>query len=660
MKKISILIVFLLFIGFVTLPSAARSEKEDGLFLAASNGNGTLFLVWYVPVENWPENGWRLVDDTGKVLLDHILPLPEDAMAKLPADQADAVKNFLKTIPEVNSADKKDREMFNGFLAINVFSSFETAKALGFAHQLIRVPPGKRTYEMISLDKNGKPKGIRLLSDRIDSAAATPLPPVPGNLKAAPALEGAQIFWRPAPDNPKLPVLSYAIERVSKDKDLSETFEVTKGISWDKEFPAFTDTAAPVEQELTYRVYSVDAFGRKSLPAVVSLFMPDMMTLMAPVNLSAVSKQEKVVVSWELSDRSNPAGFVVERSSGPKGAYEPLTLKGLENKVRSFTDATVMAGIFYYYRVRSIGTDGTLGEPSSPVSVQVKSTKSLPPPHGLTAKTNSILVTLNWEKKEAPIAGYIVEKRAKGSDRWARLNDGLLKLRTHKDRFPPESYGIFYYRVTAVGFDNQQSKPSKELEVTLEDLSLPLKPVVTSIDGSNGKVRLFFEPNKLDRKIKTFTILRDLPSRKEGDIIKQGISVKEKLFEDDDVVPGQGYWYAVVAVDEKGRESEWSKKHLVRVVAPGVPKAKKPKAEFARTPFAHVTIQFDAPPEKMLVSLQRQDREDAPWNTLNKGMTGTDTMDTNPVASGISWYRIVYHSINGMEGEPSEAVEVKQ
>ncbi|MFH2061047.1 MAG: hypothetical protein ABIJ59_19445 [Pseudomonadota bacterium] len=657
-KSVYILILLLVVSNIFTAP--ALSKEEKGRLLTASSGKGEIILFWYVPAENWPDNGWQLSDAKGNVLVDQILPLSQGSRTALEKNQIASIEEILKSIANAQSLDKENKELFNGLLAMTVLSSFETAKALGLAWKLSKVSSGPVTYQITALDKNKKPKGVRLLSKPIDAAKATPLPPAPKGLNIIPDEKGAKLFWQPVPDSQIHPVVAYEIQRQTKDKALSDVFKTMKGIEWNQDNPAFVDTGVPVEQTITYQVYSIDSFGRKSLPASISLFIPDMMTLIAPETLSFKAMQNQIDLSWNVSEQARPAGFLIERSSGSKGLYQVLTPKGLNSKTLKYTDKDVIKGIYYYYRVRSLGTDGALGQACEPVMAKVDNSQNPPPPGKVIAKSNPILVILSWEKSDYPVKGYIVERRSKGSDQWARRNDTLLKPRTYKDHLKPGTYGVFYYRITATGFDGHKSRPSKEVMVELKDLSAPLRPVITSIDGSDGKVTLSFEPNKLDKKTKTFTILRDLPDRKQGNIIKQGLSAKNRQFVDDDVISGQGYWYAVVALDENGKESDWSEKHLVKVIAPDVPKPDKPSIIFIKTPFAHVNISFKLPPEKLSVSLQRKDSMDAPWVTLSRGLTGTDkAMDTNPVKSENSWYRIVYHSINGPRGEPSEAVESK-
>lgn len=655
------LVILLMLVVFGVFSATAEAEGEKSAFLSASDGKGTIRFFWYVPIETWPEGGWRMSDEKGRVIKDQILPLNQEANAGLTENQIESVAELIDGIGEAKSEDPEDRELLSGMLAIMALSSFEKAKAFGLAWELTDVAPGPAQYQLIGLDKDKKPNGIRLTSTETDSAKATPLPAKPEDLKIVPDTEGVNLFWTPVPDSDVSPVSAYEIIRKTNETSSSRSFSVTTGMSWEAGQPVFIDTEAPVEQDITYQVFSIDCFGRKSLPASVTLFVPDMMTLEPPLNLSFKAGSKKIVLLWETSEQARPARFVVERAAGSNGLYQTLTPEGLTPSARKYTDKDVIQGIYYYYRVRSVGTDGTLGDPSSPVIARVENARDLRSPKNLSANVNPTLVVLSWEKSDDPVKGYIVERRSKGSDTWAKQNDSLVLPREYKDHFYPGTYGVFYYRVTAVGYDGRKSKSSKEISVELKDLSPPSRPAITSIDGRDGQVVLTFEPDKNDTKTKTFTLLRDLPSRKQGEIIQEGVSAKERQFVDTDVIPGQGYWYAVVALDAQGQESPMSEKHLVKVMAPSVPKPEKPSLKVVNEPFVHVRVSFKQPPEKLSVSLQRKDSMDEPWTTIIKGLTGTnEAVDTHPVESGSSWYRIVYHSINGPEGEPSEAVGVKQ
>lgn len=639
--------------------SLQAAQNKQGLFLSASDGKGNISLIWFVPVDKWQVKGWQLQNSKGKVIKKQILPMSNKAMAELTPEEAGSVKSFLDAIKEVKN--KKDKEQVSGFLALTILSSFKKARALGLGCILKNVSPGKRKYKIIGLGKNRKSKGVVLISGAVNSKIATPLPPAPGKLKAESSLKGAKLFWKPVKDNPAMPVLTYGVEQIATNRNNhdNELKIIMLGSSWDQDRPAFTDTMAPVEQDVAYNIYSIDAFGRKSPPSRISFFMQDVLAMQPPIKIKIQAKKKKILLSWQSNNNPNRAGYVVERSSNNKGFYETLTLKGLKSNIHNFQDNSVVEGLTYYYRLRSIGTRGDLGEPSRPVKAKVKLYSKPSAPKGLVAKTNPILVSLSWEKSKNTVAGYFVEKRAKGSKEWARLNVGLLSQRFYKDRYSYDSYGTFYYRVTAVAFNNQKSSPSKELQIVKKNLSPPLKPYITSIKSENGRVIIKFEPGNNKNKNISFKVIRDLYSRKEGKVIEQGLSPKKRTFTDTNVIAGRGYWYALAAVDKNNQESAWSDKHLVMVVPPVIPKPDMPKAKFIKIPFSHIQISFKKPPGKLAAAVQRQLPDQDFWTTIIKDIIGANTaVDNNPVTEGISKYRIVYHQINGARGKPSKYVEV--
>lgn len=658
MKFKIIIIAFILTLVLTATTGAAKNEK--GIIMTASDGNKNITLVWFVPVNVWPEGGWRLLDQKDNILVQKIIPLDPVAMSGLTPDENRLVQDFTGNIETAKKAGKSDQDIFNGLLILNVFGSINQARAFGLAWTLSDITPGDRTYKLQGLAIDGSPGAPVLISEPVNSVAATALPPAPENLKALPGLTGAELFWSPVKKDLEIPVLSYKIERVSDNTTSLINPLLFKGMSWNQDLPAYTDTLAPVEKELTYHVYGIDALGRESLPAKVTFFMSDMVALSPPTEIETIVSEDQVQIQWQHTKSPNTSGFIVERSSQRDGLYETVTPEGLKPETLTYKDKTVIQGLGYYYRVRSMGTQGDLGEPSEAVKVNIPG-NSPPQPGNLKADINPILVSLSWEKPDFPVAGYFIERRAEGSDEWARLNSGLIFVRSFKDRFPFDTSGIYYYRVTATSHDNRKSNPSRELKVIKPDLTPPGKPKITSISGKDGKVTLSYEPGSPAEKTIAYKIIRDIPSRKEGEIIIENLPAQKTEFVDLDVVPGQGYWYAVVGVDRNKKESPWSDKRLVMVVTPQIPVAQKPDIEFLNAPFAHVRIEFKTPPQNFTVAIQRQTEPDAYWRTLVDGISGTGTaIDTNPHPSGISRYRIVYQSADGGFGEPSESVTMER
>jgi fibronectin type 3 domain-containing protein len=652
--KLKILIMTLVLTLVLASTSFGASKKAKGAVLVASDGKKNITLLWFVPVKYWPKGGWRILDKNNRVLVKKVMPT-------IDSGQKNSAKEFADQIGKAKKAKPKDQEMFNGLLAFSVLGSIQTAKSLGLAHTLDNVKPGNRIYKLQGLTSKGNPTKLILISKSVNSSKATPLPPAPKNFSAVAGLEGAKLYWSPVKGKLRFPVMSYKVERLSKGKAIVVNPLILKGGAWEKENPAYIDKMAPVERELTYFVRSVDALGRESKPSKVTFFMDDLVALKSPPGVKIKAKKGSVQISWQKAKSPNTRGFVVERSTKRFGLYEPLTPKALKSTALSYKDKTVIPGLSYYYQVRSMGERGDLGDPSTALRADVPG-GTPPQPKGLEAEVNPILVSLTWKRSSNfPVAGYFVEKRAKGSKEWGRLQSGITPLNSFKDRFPYGAFGTYYYRVTAASYDHKKSKPSKEVKVVLPDLNPPGAPRITSVSGNNGKVTLTFEPCNPKEKTVFYKIIKDIPARKQGKIVVEDLSAKKTEFVDENVMPGQGYWYAIVGLDKDKKEGPWSERHMVKVISLEIPIAKKPKAKFIKTPFAHVRLEFKKPPENFRLAAQRQIQGEDFWYTFMEGITDTDfVVDSNPFDSDVLKYRIVYQNTNGAFGEPSEPVSVKR
>ena len=73
-------------------------------------------------------------------------------------------------------------------------------------------------------------------------------------------------------------------------------------------------------------------------------------------------------------------------------------------------------------------------------------------------------VHLTWDGVKFPVAGYLVERKAEDAERWALLTATVVPEPRFDDPIGLHTQGEFHYRVTAVAFDNQQSKPSREVK----------------------------------------------------------------------------------------------------------------------------------------------------------------------------------------------------
>lgn len=658
MNKIVHLCFLAALTGFLTFGNTA-SAKEEIAFFAASDGSSTIRMLWFAPVDKWPDGGWRITDDTGRIWVQQVLPMQPENLKGLTSQQLSDLQDLLDAGSKAKKASGQERETYSGFAAMLAMTSFKQAKALGMACEIRGVPGDEQVYTLCRLDKSKKVYGPCAASKKLSGQKADPLPDGPVQLRVSPSKQGVRMFWQPSKNQRDFPVMSYVVDRICEDRQFSDQFYLTTGVSWDETQPAFIDADAPVEQTVTYNVYSLDLLGRKSAPASVRMFLNDPLSLTAPVELKAAGRPGRVEVSWKPAENGSPAAYIVERSFSRNGFYELLTPDALDRKKTSYLDRTAEKGNGYFYRVRAVGSDGKPGDPSDTVFVELADSERPDPPEGLTADVNPVRVRLTWTDTAKNSAGFHVEKKASTQTEWQRINRELVVPPVFADRFMPGISGSFSYRVTAVGKNGLSSRPSSAVQVAIETASPPPVPIIRQITGKEGRVRLAYEPGQPVDTSVTFSIVRGMSLRREGEMIKTGLSSKLTEFTDDTVIPEEEYWYAVVAADRRTGKETWSRKARVQVGVPGIKRAEEPELAFVSKPFSHVKITIRHAPEDFLVAVQRKDSTDAPWITIHRGLHRPESVvDSAPVTSRSSWYRVVYHTMAGRQGEPSRTVEL--
>lgn len=647
-----LLALFFLILG---APVQAAPKADNGVLLAASNGKSELRFLWAPPAGYWPAGGWRLRDQDGKTLAD-IKPMAPEHMQSLRDQDRELVQAVIQGLSTATTPEEFAH--LRPFLGMLAMSSWPKAQALGVAHALPSAPKGRRTYSVVGLDAAGSPSKIVLTSPAVDPGTATPSLAPPADLRAESHPQGAALYWN-APSTPReIPILAYIVERSENGQPpvAAATEPILLGVGWNSTDPAMIDDLAQVGLTLTYSVRSLDAFGRTSPPATISLFLDDFEALLPPPSLSATAQPGKVILTWKAVDNPNVVGHAVERATSYDGLYSLLTPTALGPKIASWTDTDVIDSVIYYYRVRPVSPTGEMGPPSGAATTMPPTPKNPPAPQKVQAVTNPIQTELTWDRADYPLAGFIVERRAEGSSQWSRLNSRVTPERRYVDRYVPGTAGVYHYRVIAVSLDNKESPPSAEMRATIEDTTPPPAPDITSLESRDGRVVLTFTPGIPESKTAAFSILRGRDGQRQGELLSQNQPVSTRSFEDQAVEPGQGYWYAVLAHDTAGRESELSQKRLVMVEAPTIPEAPALSVMRQTDPFIHVRAEFPAPPSPLRASLQRQDTPDGPWRTVVRDLTAGWAMDANPLPDGTGRYRLVYHAPNGQEGEPSPAV----
>jgi hypothetical protein len=641
--------------ALASAPAAAVTNSGGGM-LAESNGRGSVTLVWFPTVGHMPAGGWRLSELSGgsaRMLVARIAMGDPKAMSRLSADDAASIKEFQAKLGQPLAT--KDLTYLYAILGIKAFTNSAYAAAAGLTWTIEGASGGDRSYQVTGLSASGAAVGPTLQSPSVNPSVATRLPAAPTGLRAVSTVEGVVLYWDAAQQSREVPVMAYRVEREGGGQhDVEVTNKpLVLGTSWKPGSPEYTDAFAPTDTKLTYRVYAVDPFERKSAAATFAFFATDMRAI-DPVLVSATAGQNETTLHWKPRENPHTAGYVVERSNLYFGPYVPLTRTPLGPRTGSYTDRSLHGGSVYYYRVFAVSPQGDLGPPSMAVSAQPKNEGAPAQVVGLHADAGSSRVRLTWHSSVGPIAGYFVERRSGSELHWETLNGRLTQMPFYDDFYGLGASGTLAYRIVAVGFDNKQASPSETVVVTLVDRSPPAMPYVRAASGRNGVVTIEVTPAAPAAKTAYILALRSGERFREGIVIGDPIPASAHAFVDRHVEPGQDYWYRFVAVDRNGNRSDATDPVVVHVGSAPLPNPHAPSVAFGRSPFAHVRVSFGRIPAGLQVVVQRQVGGKGPWVLIAGPMpTGTAAVDANPPLRAKVAYRILYQVANGARSAPS-------
>jgi hypothetical protein len=646
-------------IGLVLCVSSVSAEKnldKGGVLYALSQGNGTVRFVWLLSPEQWTAGGWRIMDEKGRVIKERVTAAEADALAGLEQKDAESVKKALSRFSTEKDAEKK--ALLFSFLSLRVMTDWNFARALGFAVEVRNLDPGMRSFSVVGIDDKGKEVGVVIHSSPADPGVASPSPEPPRNLKAEPQGEGVALFWS-LPEKEDRPVaFGFFVEREDKRGKKSSLTEKPAITGKDEKAANFIDRNAPPEEEVIYRVTRLDVFGRKSGPSEVKVFHPDP-AAKASVLVKGEAGENQAILIWQPAKNPNSSGYVVERSMDHEGQYAPLVKKTLPFDTGKYVDEMLVGGKTYFYRVRSADSRGNLGEPSNVVPVTPKSKEAPPMPIGLKADVGRTRVRLTWEPVPFAAAGYYVERSEENLEKWMTLNPKAVEFPQYDDHTGLHAQGTLRYRVKAVGYDSRFGEPSKPVEVTLLDTVSPNPPFINSISGKDGKVVLSFEPSLPIEDVYQYYIVRSVSEHDSGLVIGDPLPAARKTFEDTFVKVGQRYWYRIVAVDRAGNRSDPGMPRDVYVSNPPIPRASAPEVTKVEDPVRHFIITIGKIPERLAALIQFRDGREGPWLLLTEVPGNAQkAVDLGEHRKGSVQYRLIYQAANGVQGEPSESVEI--
>jgi hypothetical protein len=651
--------------GLTALSAAfagAAPAEPAGMVWVAPTEQGTVEVFWLPTGTAWPAGGWRLermVGTESSVLAEALRPGQDSAaLAALTPEKADAIRKFADTASRA-ALSPDQRQAAEVVMELGAAADVRFGRALGV--RFTDAQPGTRPcrYRVSGLDAAGK-IGASFTSREVDPTRPTPAPPPPGALSAATSRDGVGLTWADAPRESDPPVVGYTVERVGADGKvgLRTPSPVIVGGKRVAGQPLFLDHYAPGEAEVVYRVQSVDVLGRASGWIELRYYVQDLAALDPPKDLRAEGGANSARVSWSRITNPHTKGFVVSRSTLHEGPFSVLTETPLPPDATFFEDSGLAGGASYFYKVQAVGPRSDLGPLSDAAMALPRNANAPPGVSGLKADVGTTRVRLAWQAVPFQVAGYFVERQSPGAGDWVRMNTRVTPEPRYDDFVGPSPGGALRYRIVAVAFDNQESTPSAVVEAVLPDTVPPEPPRITEVDGGRGKVRIAFVPAPPEADTSQVLVLRGGTPEDPGLVIGDPLPGSARTFEDSRVLPGEPYFYRLVAVDPAGNRSQPSRPVAVRVGSPELPQPAAPTARLVTEPFPRVVIGYPPPPTGFSVVIQRRSEGEESWLFIAGPTTTPEVADVHPPRKGKIAYRIVYQAGNGLQGPPSPSAEV--
>ena len=459
-------------------------------------------------------------------------------------------------------------------------------------------------YKVRALDANGTAGAWSSIVSVTYRAAST------GTL-SAPAVTGGN-------DSQGRPTLTWkAVSGAAK-------YEVYRARSKDGTYSKYsttTGTAYTNSSYLTsgatyyYKVRALDANGNAGpYSAVVSVTCR--LKLTAPTVTGGKDSQGRPTLKWNAV--TGAAKYEVYRARSKDGDYiKYSTVTGT-----SYTNTSYIEnGNTYYYRVRALGSDGTAGPDSTPVSVTYKAPFGAPLVTG--SKDSQGRPALKWDK---------VTDAAKYEVYRARSKDGTYSLMSTQSAtgYTNTSYlangTTYYYKVRALKANGTASAYSSVVTITYGTVPTPAAPAMRSAKADSAGITVSWDTAA---NAVTYNVYRTADAGSSWTQVAS--SVKGTSYKDTTVQKGVKYGYKVrgVAADGKTLGPMSSTGVTAKVTAasttPDYVKLKSAKSD----PGNGILLTWESAADAKTYNVYRKVDGASGWTLLASSVSGTSYRDTS-------------------------------
>ena len=364
-----------------------------------------------------------------------------------------------------------------------------------------------------------------------------------------------------------------------------------------------------------YKVRALDANGNAGpYSAVVSVTCR--LKLTAPTVTGSTDSQGRPTLKWNAV--TGAAKYEVYRARSMNGDYiKYSTVTGT-----SYTNTSYLAnGTTYYYKVRALGSDGTAGPDSTPVSVTYKAPFGAPLVTG--SKDSQGRPALKWDK---------VTDAAKYEVYRARSKDGTYSLMSTQSAtgYTNTSYltngTTYYYKVRALKANGTASAYSSVVTITYGTVPTPAAPAMRSAKADSAGITVSWDTAA---NAVTYNVYRTADAGSSWTQVAS--SVKGSSYKDTTVQKGVKYGYKVrgVAADGKTLGPMSSTGVTAKVTAasttPDYVKLKSAKSD----PGNGILLTWESAADAKTYNVYRKVDGASGWTLLASSVSGTSYRDTS-------------------------------
>ena len=401
-------------------------------------------------------------------------------------------------------------------------------------------------------------------------------------------------------------------------------YEVYRARSKDGDYTKYsttTGTAYTNSSYLTsgatyyYKVRALDANGNAGpYSAVVSVTCR--LKLTAPTVTGSTDSQGRPTLKWNAV--TGAAKYEVYRARSKDGDYiKYSTVTGT-----SYTNTSYLEnGNTYYYKVRALGSDGTAGPDSTPVSVTYKAPFGAPLVTG--SKDSQGRPALKWDK---------VTDAAKYEVYRARSKDGTYSLMSTQSAtgYTNTSYlangTTYYYKVRALKASGTASAYSSVVTITYGTVPTPAAPAMRSAKADSAGITVSWDTAA---NAVAYNVYRTADAGSSWTQVAS--SVKGSSYKDTTVQKGVKYGYKVrgVAADGKTLGPMSSTGVTAKVTAasttPDYVKLKSAKSD----PGNGILLTWESAADAKTYNVYRKVDGTSGWTLLASSVSGTSYRDTS-------------------------------